>query len=146
MQNHMLQLQGMLANISFFRLGLSWYNRTRVSTTYAIQTITLWTLGLAWTAWLSKTKPRLSSDEELATLSLFYETCKVTQRYIFKKIKIIISYNYLICIIYRNNIINVLFLRPLKAEDDIMCAWEQHVHGKVSLTMHFYDLWIKMLL
>lgn len=64
---------------------------------------------------LSKTKPRQSSDEELATLSLFYETCKVTQRYIFKKIKIIISYNYLICIIYRNNIINVLFLRPLKS-------------------------------
>ncbi len=95
---------------------------------------------------LSKTKPRLSSDEELATLSLFYETCKVTQRYIFKKIKIIISYNYLICIIYRNNIINVLFLRPLKGRRwhhvrvRAACTW------KVSLTMHFYDLWIKMLL
>ncbi len=29
---------------------------------------------------LGKTKPRLSSDDELATLSLFYEACKVTQR------------------------------------------------------------------
>lgn len=27
---------------------------------------------------LSKNKPRLSSDEELATLSLLYEACKVT--------------------------------------------------------------------
>lgn len=42
---------------------------------------------------LSKTKPRLPSDEEFATLSFLYEACKVTQKYICKnniKIKEII--------------------------------------------------------
>lgn len=30
---------------------------------------------------LSKTKPRLASDEDLATLNLLYDACKVAQDY-----------------------------------------------------------------